>query len=89
MSDYPMLISNKLHSFRNFGFTKLHFFSLKHRIDKLLKRCFVLLDKSLMIAGLASCDVMLEVIHFADDGQMIAGFDDSVSVRIPARLSLK
>lgn len=71
------------------GFTKLHFFSLKHRIDKLLKRCFVLLDKSLMIAGLSSCDVMLEVIHFADDGQMIAGFDDSVSVRIPARLSLK
>lgn len=49
----------------------------------------MLLDKSLMIAGLASCDVMLEVIHFADDGQMIAGFDDSVSVRIPARLSLK
>lgn len=49
----------------------------------------MLLDKSLMIAGLSSCDVMLEVIHFADDGQMIAGFDDSVSVRIPARWSLK
>ena len=62
---------------------------LKPRIDKLLKRCFVLLDKSLMIASLSSCDVMLEVIHFADDSQMIAGFDDSVSVRIPARWSLK
>ena len=24
MSDYPMLISNKLHSFRNFRCTKLH-----------------------------------------------------------------
>ena len=24
MSDYPMLISNKLHSFRNFSCTKLH-----------------------------------------------------------------
>ena len=27
MSDYPMLISNKLHSFRNFGGTKIHDFS--------------------------------------------------------------
>ena len=30
MSDYPMLISNKLHSFRNFDFTNIiknhHFF---------------------------------------------------------------
>ena len=26
MSDYPMLISNKLHSFRNFTLTKLRFF---------------------------------------------------------------
>ena len=25
MSDYPMLISNKLHSFRNFGPANLHF----------------------------------------------------------------
>lgn len=49
----------------------------------------MLLDKSLMIAGLSSCDVMPEVIHFDGDGQMIAGFDDSVSVRIPARWSLK
>ncbi len=24
MSDYPMLISNKLHSFRNFSDTKIH-----------------------------------------------------------------
>ena len=24
MSDYPMLISNKLHSFRNFIFTNIH-----------------------------------------------------------------
>ena len=24
MSDYPMLISNKLHSFRNFNYTKLY-----------------------------------------------------------------
>ena len=27
MSDYPMLISNKLHSFRNFVSTKIHDFS--------------------------------------------------------------
>lgn len=26
MSDYPMLISNKLHSFRNFGIAKVLFF---------------------------------------------------------------
>ena len=26
MSDYPMLISNKLHSFRNFALTKLRHF---------------------------------------------------------------
>ena len=37
MSDYPMLISNKLHSFRNFKFAKIH----KKReilIYKLLKK---------------------------------------------------
>ena len=31
MSDYPMLISNKLHSFRNFAITKIQLF-----IEKLL-----------------------------------------------------
>ena len=28
MSDYPMLISNKLHSFRNFTFAKIETFSV-------------------------------------------------------------
>ena len=32
MSDYPMLISNKLHSFRNFLSTKLQF---------LLQNCYI------------------------------------------------
>ena len=53
---------------------------MKHRIDKLLKLCFVLLDKSLMIASLSSCNVMPEGIHLDGDGQMIAGFDDSVNI---------
>ena len=29
MSDYPMLISNKLHSFRNFALTNIHFVCVK------------------------------------------------------------
>ena len=32
MSDYPMLISNKLHSFRNFGYQRYDFFAKKTRI---------------------------------------------------------
>ena len=33
MSDYPMLISNKLHSFRNFIFTKLLIFCINSRFS--------------------------------------------------------
>ena len=31
MSDYPMLISNKLHSFRNFGGQSYNFFVIRER----------------------------------------------------------
>ena len=32
MSDYPMLISNKLHSFRNFFLQKYHNFACKFNV---------------------------------------------------------
>ena len=34
MSDYPMLISNKLHSFRNFYHTKIQIDEQKYNIDE-------------------------------------------------------
>ena len=46
MSDYPMLISNKLHSFRNFDFTNTHFnYPDIHRLPIGRKLRFDLLQK--------------------------------------------
>ena len=41
MSDYPMLISNKLHSFRNFSFTKVEKKRRSCKIFMMQERLFV------------------------------------------------
>ena len=38
MSDYPMLISNKLHSFRNFGLQKYIILIMKVPIRKIIQK---------------------------------------------------
>ena len=43
MSDYPMLISNKLHSFRNFRVQKYGNLSNKHKIISLFTLRFKIL----------------------------------------------
>jgi hypothetical protein len=44
MSDYPMLISNKLHSFRNF-IPQIYLYSLMKYTYVPKMKCFVLLKK--------------------------------------------
>ena len=58
MSDYPMLISNKLHSFRNFGLQKLCFCEPKRGFlqakNRFFVECFVtflLTDNYILVFG--------------------------------------
>ena len=49
MSDYPMLISNKLHSFRNFTLQRYDFSNylcnvLRDKVLEIVKKCLILVE---------------------------------------------
>ncbi len=58
MSDYPMLISNKLHSFRNFYMQKL----LKYQVPLELRHSLLLIENKCLRSSIKTITTNLECI---------------------------